>query len=211
LERNIRNNPQIDFVVCGEGEQIILDLLYALEHKLDMEKVKGIAFRLQNSVTKTPQAELITNIDAYRIGWELMGDYQYTYWGKKKAVVIQFSRGCPYPCSYCGQSKFWRTWRHRTPQLLADEIEMLHYQYGIEVINFADENPSTNQKVWIEFLEALIAKKLPVILVGSTRADNIVRDAQYLHLYKQAGFERFLLGIENYNEAVLDKIKKNVP
>jgi anaerobic magnesium-protoporphyrin IX monomethyl ester cyclase len=204
----LESNPQIDFVVCGEGEQIILDLLYALEHKLDMEKVKGIAFRLQNEVTKTPPAEIITNLDAYRIGWELMGDRQYTYWGKKKAVVIQFSRGCPYPCSYCGQSKFWRTWRHRTPQLLADEIEMLHYRYGIEVINFADENPSTNQKVWIEFLEALIAKKLPVILVGSIRADNIVRDAQYLHLYKQAGFERFLLGIENYNEAVLDKIKK---
>jgi len=205
----LERNSQIDFVVCGEGEQIILDLLYALKHKLDVEKVKGIAFRLQNVVTKTPPAELITNLDAYRIGWELMEDYQYTYWGKKKAVVIQFSRGCPYPCSYCGQSKFWRTWRHRTPQLLADEIEMLHHRYGIEVINLADENPSTNQKVWIEFLEALIAKKLPVILVGSIRADNIVRDTQYLHLYKQAGFERFLLGIENYNEAVLDKIRKN--
>ena len=204
----LESNSQIDFVVCGEGEQIILDLMYALEHKLDMEKVRGIAFRLQNEIIKTPQAELITNLDAYRIGWELMGDYHYTYWGKKKAVVIQFSRGCPYPCSYCGQSKFWRAWRHRTPQSLADEIEMLHHRYGIEVVNFADENPSTNQKVWIEFLEALIAKKLPVILVGSIRADNIVRDAQYLHLYKQAGFERFLLGIENYNEAVLDKIKK---
>jgi len=205
----LENNPQIDFTVCGEGEQVILDLMYALEHKLDLEKVRGIALRLRDVITKTPLAEPIKDLDAYRVGWELMGDYQYTYWGKKKAVVIQFSRGCPYPCSYCGQSKFWRTWRHRTPQLLAKEIEMLHHRYGIEVINFADENPSTNQKAWIEFLEALIAKKLPVILVGSIRADNIVRDAQYLHLYKQAGFERFLLGIENYEEAVLEKIKKN--
>lgn len=205
----LESHSQIDFVVCGEGEQVILDLLYALEHKLDLENVKGIAFRLDHVVTKTPPAELIENLDAYRVGWELMADYRYTYWGKKKAVVIQFSRGCPYPCSYCGQSKFWKKWRHRTPQLLADEIEMLHHRYGIEVINFADENPSTNQKVWIEFLEVLVAKKLPVILVGSIRADNIVRDARYLHLYKQAGFERFLLGIENYEEAVLKKIKKN--
>ena len=204
----LESNPKIDFVVCGEGEQVTLDLMYALEHKFDLEKVKGIAFRLHNVITKTPPAESITNLDAYRIGWELMENYNYTYWGKKKAVVIQFSRGCPYPCSYCGQSKFWRTWRHRTPQLLADEIEMLHHRYGIEVVNFADENPSTNQRVWIEFLEALNAKELPVILVGSIRADNIVRDAQYLHLYKKAGFERFLLGIENYDEAVLDKIKK---
>jgi anaerobic magnesium-protoporphyrin IX monomethyl ester cyclase len=183
-------------------------LLYALEHKLDVAEVKGIAFRVHGEVRHTPLAKPIANLDAYRVGWELMGDYEYTYWGKKRAVVIQFSRGCPHSCSYCGQSKFWRTWRHRAPQLLADEIEMLHYQYGIEVINFADENPSTNQRVWKEFLEALIAKKLPVILVGSIRADNIVRDAQFLHLYKQAGFERFLLGIESYDEAVLDKIKK---
>jgi anaerobic magnesium-protoporphyrin IX monomethyl ester cyclase len=205
----LENNPQIDFVVCGEGEQVTLDLILALEHKSDLGKVKGIAFRAKNVITKTPPAESIISLDAYRVGWELMGDYQYTYWGKKKAVVIQFSRGCPYPCSYCGQSKFWRTWRHRTPQLLADEIEMLHHRYGVEVINFADENPSTDQRVWLEFLEALIDKKLPVILVGSIRADNIVRDAEYLNLYKQAGFERFLLGIENYNEAVLDRIKKN--
>ncbi len=205
----LESHTQIDFVVCGEGEQVTLDLLYTLEHKLDLEKVKGIAFRLDHVVTKTPPARLIKNLDAYRVGWELMGDYKYTYWGKKKAVVIQFSRGCPYPCSYCGQSIFWKTWRHRSPQLLADEIEMLHHRYGIEVINFADENPSTSQRVWIDFLEALIVKKLPLILVGSIRADNIVRDAKYLHLYKQAGFERFLLGIENYEEAVLEKIKKN--
>jgi anaerobic magnesium-protoporphyrin IX monomethyl ester cyclase len=137
-----------------------------------------------------------------------MKGYNYTYWGNKKAVVIQFSRGCPYPCTYCGQSLFWKKWRHRNPQLLADEIEMLHNVYGIEVINFADENPSSNQLAWKEFLEALINKNLKVILVGSIRADNIVRDADFLHLYKRAGFERFLLGIENYNEDVIGKIKK---
>jgi anaerobic magnesium-protoporphyrin IX monomethyl ester cyclase len=91
----LESNPQIDFVVCGEGEQVTLNLLYALEHKSDLEKVKGIAFRSQNAVTKTEPAQPITNLDAYRVGWELMADYKYTYWGKKKAVVIQFSRGCP--------------------------------------------------------------------------------------------------------------------
>lgn len=199
---------QIDIVVCGEGEQVTLNLLKALQQKLDLKIVKGIAYRLNDAIVKTPPAEIIKNLDEYRVGWELMEGYHYTYWGKKKAVVIQFSRGCPYPCSYCGQSLFWKKWRHRNPQLLADEIEMLHNKYGIEVINFADENPSTDEKKWREFLEALIAKNLNLILVGSIRADNIVRDAEHLHLYKQAGFERFLLGIENYDEVVLDKIKK---
>src|SRR5436190_5830535 len=47
-----------------------------------------------------------------------------------------------------------------------------------------------------------------VKIIGSTRADDIVRDADILHLYRQAGFERFLLGIENTDEATLAKIRK---
>lgn len=204
----LEENPQIDFIVCGEGEEIALNLINAIEQNNSLETIKGLAFTLNGIPVKTPQAGNIQNLDFYRVGWELMGNYHYTYWGNRKAVVIQFSRGCPYPCTYCGQSLFWKKWRYRNPQLLAEEIAMLHRNYGIEVINFADENPSSNPKPWKEFLEALIAKKLPLILVGSIRADNIVRDAAFLHLYKQAGFERFLLGIENYDAAVLEKIKK---
>ena len=51
-----------------------------------------------------------------------------------------------------------------------------------------------SKKAWQTFLEALIAEKVDLILVGSTRADDIVRDADILHLYKQAGWDRFLLG-----------------
>jgi anaerobic magnesium-protoporphyrin IX monomethyl ester cyclase len=204
----LQTNTHIDYIVCGEGEKIITNLVTALEENYPLENVKGIAYRNENEIVKTPPESIIKNLDEYRIGWELMGNYNYTYWGKRKAVVIQFSRGCPYPCSYCGQSIFWKKWRHRDPQALADEIEMLHKKYGIEVINFADENPATYKKAWQEFLEALIAKNLNLRLVGSLRADNIVRDADIMHLYKKAGFERFLLGIENYDETILEKIKK---
>ena len=204
----LKKNLAIDYVVCGEGEQVILDLASAIEKESDLTDVNGIAFRKNLNIIKTKPAKMIQDLDSYRIGWELMGNYNYTYWGKKKAVVIQFSRGCPYPCNYCGQSLFWKKWRNRNPQKLADEIEMLHKKYGIEVINFADENPSTNKRAWKLFLEALIKKNLNLILVGSIRADNIVRDEKHLHLYKKAGFERFLLGIENYDEVILEKIKK---
>jgi len=204
----LRENPQIDYIVCGEGEKTILKLMRTIEQNLPISDVKGIAYLQNNTPTQTPPAEMIKNLDDFRIGWELMNGYHYTYWGKRKAVVVQFSRGCPYHCSYCGQNLFWQKFRHRNPQAFADEIEMLHKKYGIEVINFADENPASNANAWKEFLEALIVKKLPLILVGSIRADNIVRDADILHLYKQAGFERFLLGIENYDETILKQIKK---
>ncbi|MBL7946173.1 MAG: cobalamin-dependent protein, partial [Flavobacteriales bacterium] len=207
-ERILLENPAIDHVVCGEGEEVALQLMHALQEGTELSVVKGIATRMNGSPCRTPPAPTLQDLDTYRIGWELMEGYHYTYWGQRKAVVIQFSRGCPYPCTYCGQSLFWKKWRHRDPQKLADEIEMLAKTRGIEVINFADENPSSNPKAWRAFLEALVAKDLGLTLVGSIRADNIVRDAEFLHLYKKAGFERFLLGIENYDATVLERIKK---
>lgn len=204
----LEKNHQIDYVVCGEGEQVCLDLVSALSENKPVAGIKGIAYRISGIPFKNLPAETLQNLDNYRVAWELMDNYKYTYWGKRKAVVIQFSRGCPYPCTYCGQSLFWKKWRYRDPQKLADEIEYLHYSLGVQVFNFADENPSSNPKAWRQFLEALVAKNLKIILVGSIRADNIVRDADFLHLYKKAGFERFLLGIENYDEAVLERIKK---
>jgi anaerobic magnesium-protoporphyrin IX monomethyl ester cyclase len=205
----LSSNIQIDYIVKGEGEHIVLELIGCIDRKIPTENVLGIAFTKNGIPFSNQDAPLIEDIDQYRIGWELMNGYNYTYWGKKKAVVIQFSRGCPYPCTYCGQSIFWKKWRHRNPQKLVDEIEMLHYKYGIEVINFADENPSSVPKAWRTFLEILSSKNLNLILVGSIRSDNVVRDKDFLHLYKKAGFERLLLGIENYSEETLKLIKKS--
>lgn len=202
------DNPQVDYIVCGEGEETTLNLVTAIQNNHCLETIRGLALRINAVALQTLPARNIKNLDDFRTGWELMKGYNYTYWGKRKAVVIQFSRGCPYPCTYCGQSLFWKKWRHRSAQSLADEMEMLHKEHGIIVFNFADENPSSDPKAWREFLEALVAKNLKLILVGSIRADNIVRDKAFLHLYKKAGFERFLLGIENYDELVLEKIKK---
>lgn len=200
-------NP-FDLIVRGEGEQIMLDVAASFQTGKSLHDIPGLAFMHRGVLVETPNAPLIKDLDAYRVGWELMKGYHYTYWGKRKAVVVQFARGCPYPCTYCGQSLFWKKWRHRDPVKFAAELAMLYRNYGVEVINFADENPTTNRRAWIAFLQALIAENVKLILVGSCRADNIVRDADVLHLYKKAGFERFLLGIENYEESTLTLIRK---
>ncbi len=198
----------IDIVVRGEGEHTACELLKALRAGADLSTVDGIAFRRNGSVLATPAASMIRNLDEYRVGWELIDHARYSYWGGKRAVVVQFSRGCPYLCSYCGQRGFWTQWRHRDPVKFAKEMAHLAREHGVELINFADELPTGSRKAWKAFLEALITEDVNLILVGSTRAGDIVRDADILHLYKKAGVIRFLLGIESYNEATLKTIKK---
>jgi len=149
---------------------------------------------------------MIEDLDAYRLGWELIDHKKYSYYGGKRAVVMQFSRGCPHLCNYCGQRGFWARWRHRNPQKFAKEIAWLHRNHGVELINLADENPTVNKAIWRELCEAIIAENINITIIGSTRADDIVRDADILHLYRKAGIERFLMGMENTDEATLKKL-----
>ena len=200
--------PEFDYIVRGEGEETCRQLVKALEEGGELSSVQGIAFRLAGRVISTSSQTVIGDLDEYRIGWELIRFEDYSYWGRKRAVVVQFSRGCPHPCNYCGQRGFWTKWRHRNPERFAAEIARLHREHGVEVFNFADENPTSSKTMWKRFLIALIAENVDVTLVGSTRADDIVRDKDHLHLYKRAGVERFLMGMENTDEVVLKKIRK---
>jgi anaerobic magnesium-protoporphyrin IX monomethyl ester cyclase len=204
----LSDNADIDIIVRGEGEKTALLLMQAIVHGISLSSVDGIAFRVDGKVESTPAAQMIRNLDDYRVGWELIDHRDYSYWGGKRAVVVQFSRGCPYLCNYCGQRGFWTQWRHRDPVKLAQELARLHREHGVELINFADELPTGSRKSWKAFLEALIAENVPLLLVGSTRAGDIVRDEDILHLYKRAGVIRFLMGIESYDEDTLKSIKK---
>lgn len=201
--------PQIDVIVRGEGEATTPRLIAALEQDNDLDAVEGIAFRRGSEIVETAPAAMIEDLDAYRVGWELIDHSRYGYYGGKRAVVMQFSRGCPHKCNYCGQRGFWARWRHRDPIKFAKEIARLHREHGVTLFNLADENPTVNPLVWRQLCEAIIAENLPDIsIIGSTRADDIVRDADWLHLYRAAGIERFLLGIENTDEATLQLVRK---
>jgi anaerobic magnesium-protoporphyrin IX monomethyl ester cyclase len=202
-------NRSIDYIVRGEGEMSIFHLFAAIDGKKDLSLVDGIAYRnVDAKAIATKPATMVENLDDLRVAWELIDFNDYSYWNKHKAVVIQFSRGCPHRCSYCGQRGFWTKWRCHDPVKFAKEIARLHREHNIEVFDFADENFSTSKKIWKTFLEALIAENIDVRLVASMRASDIVRDEDILHLYKKAGFERFLIGMEHTDEETLKHIKK---
>jgi len=200
--------PEIDFIVRGEGEETVVRLMDVIERGFGLNDCPGIAFRDADGPVATPAAPMIADLDANRIGWELIDFADYGYWGGKRAVIMQFSRGCPHLCTYCGQRGFRTRWRHRDPREFAAEIAWLVREHGVELVNLADENPTSSRGRWQEFLEALIEEDVKVTIIGSTRAGDIVRDRDILHLYKRAGMLRFLLGMENTDEATLQKIRK---
>jgi anaerobic magnesium-protoporphyrin IX monomethyl ester cyclase len=208
-EQILATAPQVDIIVRGEGEAIVAPLAGALATGGDLRGVPGVAFRDGGQIVKTAPAPLIRDLDACRVGWELIEDWdRHQCWGMGRAAIMQFSRGCPHRCSYCGQRDFWGRWRHRDPLKFVDEIEMLHRRHGVRFVTFADENPTTSPKLWRRFLEELAARSLPVRLTASIRTSDICRDAAQLPLYRRAGFVAILMGVETTDPATIARIGK---
>jgi anaerobic magnesium-protoporphyrin IX monomethyl ester cyclase len=213
-ERTLADEPAVDLVVRGEGEATALELVKALEAGgsrvgRHLAGVAGLAYRDGGDVVLTAARPPIADLDAWRVGWELVDRWDdYRCFGLGRAAVVQFSRGCPHRCTYCGQHGFWVKWRHRDPARLAGEVERLHRDHGVNFVTLADENPTTLKDQWRSFLEEMIARRLPVRFFATIRASDIVRDRDILDIYREAGILYVLMGIESTSDAVLRQIRK---
>ncbi|MEH3147660.1 MAG: radical SAM protein [Methylobacterium frigidaeris] len=206
----LAESEAVDIVVRGEGEAVALDLVTRLADEGSPAGVRGITYREEGGgVRETPPAPVIARLDGWRVAWELIEDWDlYQCFGLGRAAIVQFSRGCPHRCSYCGQYQFWTKWRHRDPRAVAAEIAWLHRTHGIRFVDLADENPTSSKRLWRDFLDAMAAEAVPVRLFATIRATDIVRDADLLPLMKRAGMICVLMGIETTDPETLAAIRK---
>ena len=210
-EYSLQECSALDVVVRGEGEASCVELLAAWEQGTSLEQVDGITWRDGHTIRTNRSRRPIRCLDAYRPGWELVDWPRYTLFGVGRSAGMQFSRGCPLTCTYCGQWMFWRQWRHRSPQNFVAELRTLSEQYGVKIVWLADENFAASREVVVEVLQRLIAADLGLSLNINMTAADVVRDADILPLYKAAGVDYVVMGVETLNDAVATAIRKNNP
>lgn len=200
--------PEVDIIVRGEGEQITLELLFALNNNKSLREVKGLVWRDNGSLVINKAAPLIQDLDRYRPGWELVDWSLYKLLGWRSAGV-QFSRGCPNSCDFCGQWIFWKRYRHRSPELFVAQIKELVTKYKVEHIWPADEHFCADRESLIKILNGIIKEKIKVSLSINASVDSILRDKDILYLYKKAGIDFIALGVESDNDEVVQGFGKS--
>ena len=207
----MRECSDVDFIVRGEGEQTTVELIKALENNEKLEIINGVTWRNGNQVIANRPRPPIQNLDAYRPGWELLDWSLYKMFGFDRAAGLQFSRGCPLTCSYCGQWMFWKMWRHRSPENIVEQLKTLANQYGVKLVWFADENFAADRKTVKKILAMIIMANLGLSLNINMTAADVVRDADIMHLYKAAGIDYIVMGVESVKDEVIVSIRKNNP
>lgn len=212
-EEVLTSSAAVDYVVIGEGEVTLRHLLGVLEAGGNPETVAGIAFRRDGMIVKTARRTFMEAIDDLPAAWDALDweDYYSLVIPDSRLGAISTSRGCDHDCTFCSQQKFWeKSWRARDPQKVADELEYLYTTYHINVFMITDEYPTKNRERWEAFLEAVIAKDIPVYLLIETRAADIIRDKDIIGKYRKAGIIYISTGIESAGQEELDAMRKEM-
>ncbi|MGK7878100.1 MAG: magnesium-protoporphyrin IX monomethyl ester anaerobic oxidative cyclase [Xenococcaceae cyanobacterium] len=204
--------PWIDYIIRGEGEEITVNLLRAIENgtdKRDRRDILGIAFLEDGKVVATPAHPPIKNLDILSPDWSLLNWERYIYTPLNVRVAVpNFARGCPFRCRFCSQWKFWRKYRSRSPKLFVDEIEELVKEYKVGFFILADEEPTIAKPRFVALCKELIDRKLDVHWGINTRVTDILRDEKELSLYRKAGLVHVSLGTEAAAQLNLNLFRK---
>jgi len=193
-----------DYVIRGEGEETIVELVEHLKSGLPLNTIRGLSFKTgQGEIRHNPPRGLISDLDAAPIP-----DFGLVYnWGKVKFVApIATSRGCPFACKFCSVIQmFGRGYRFKSINRVIEEIKFI--APGKSHVFFVDDNFAANKKRTKELLQAMLDNNIKIEWSAQVRVD-IARDVELIELMKATGCFNLYIGFESINPKTLALFNK---
>lgn len=215
-EYSLRDAPEIDFVVLGEGEHTTAELLRTLEAGGDPGTVHGIGFLKDGEYVTPPPRARERDLDTLPWpAWDMLPVENYLghvtgglEYGRTMPIIA--SRGCPYECTFCTNPVMWgNLWRPRPAEDVVAEIEHNIRTYNIASLDFFDLTTIVKRSWIVDFCNLMIERKLNVTWqLITTRSEKI--DAEVTQLMKDAGCVYVFYAAESGSNRVLSAIKKKV-
>jgi anaerobic magnesium-protoporphyrin IX monomethyl ester cyclase len=208
-KQTLKEGPEVDIVVNGEGEQTLLELAEIISKSSlkDLNKVAGITFRKNEKIVQTPDRPFIKDIDELPYpAFKHFDVSKYRISGKTYLPIIT-SRGCPFQCTFCLASKMCgRGFRARSPKNVVDELEFLRDAYGADAFSFYDDTFTFDKKRAYEICGEMKKRKLNLQWDCRTRVDRITK--KLLAHLRDANCQLIHFGVESGSQKMLDTMKK---
>lgn len=200
--------PCFDYVVRGEGEFTLLELLDVLQKKMEPENVLGLAYKKNGVIHVNPMRPLIENLDILPfpdkdLYYDVMPYLNQGY-------TTMTGRGCPYRCTFCDNNssqKLYRSeidkvqkWtRRHSPEYVVNEILWAKKRYNIKHVRFNDEDFSYDKK-WIREFCSLYKEKVNIPFFAWTYPNTI--DDEIAQILADAGCDSVEMGIQSGSESL---------
>ena len=215
-ENTLRENNVVDFVILGEYEFILEDLVFALrDKKKNLAEVKGIVYKSGADIINNGQASL-ANVNL--IPWparEFLPMFRYAdIFHKdipKPSLQMLASRGCPFGCVFClypdvmFQGKSYRT---RDADDIMKELKFCIDQYGFKSFYFDDDTFNLNKKHVMEICSKIKEYEINIPWLAMCRADTI--DEEMVKAMVDSGLVAIKFGVESGVQRVVDASGKSL-
>jgi radical SAM superfamily enzyme YgiQ (UPF0313 family) len=199
----MRDNPAVDYIVAGEGEETFHELLHILEDKGNPAQVKGLVYRHGRDIVVNPARPLIQDLDMIPF------PYQDGFAGlENKVIYYETSRGCPFNCQYCLSSTIPGV-RYFSLERVERELA-LFVKAGIPQVKLVDRTFNCNPARAKHIFKTLIS------LGGQTNfhfemAGDLIDD-EMLDILGQAppGLFQFEIGVQSTNPETVHEIQRKM-
>lgn len=196
--------PFIDYVVSGEAEITLVELLAQLERNRAPLGVMGLTWRNRDQVIVNAPRPVIEDVDTLPI--PAFDAYDMA---SGASLYLDVGRGCPFKCRFCATAPFWdRRYRMKSIDRIIEEMILIRDRYNRNHVNYSHDIFTCDKKWTHQFCERLIEEQLGMTWACSTRTDII--DPDTLKLMGEAGCVEIYYGIESGSDVTQDFIDKGL-
>ncbi len=195
-----------DYVICGEGDEALPELVATLNSGGDLGAVRNLAFLEGETLRQNPWRPFVENLDDLPIP-----NYDVVHgWNARRGrrfLSIATSRGCPFNCRFCAVIKlFGRKYRYNSVDRVMEEIR----QYGVKAhhVFFCDDNFTADRERIKELCQRILQEKLKFEWSAQVRVEA-AKDEELLQLMARAGCYTVFVGLESINPATLKLYNKS--
>lgn len=204
----------VDFVVKGEGEETLRELLEALEINRDCTSVPGLAYWKAGKSVHTQPRPVLKELDKLPLpAWDLINVEPYKAIWKKYhgyfSLNIATTRGCPFKCNWCAKPIYGNRYNSRSPGNVAREIEMLLRLFNPDHFWMCDDIFGLRPGWVEEFRDVVVQRNLRFRYKIQSRADLLL-DERTIDALAESGAETVWIGAESGSQKILDAMDKGI-
>ena len=218
VRKQTLESPLADYIVWGEGEHVLPDLLEAIQTGKGFEKIKGIGYKIGNKTHITARSDYNDIERIFNLPYHILNMEKYTRKmavGGERWLPLITSRGCPFKCKFCHNTSevySMRKMRLHTLDHIVHNINKLIDDYDCDAIGFDDELTAANDKRLVAICNAIrtgVKRNLTYRIIS--RVDLLLRlKDETLKLMRDTGFVSVTYGIESGSQRVLDYMSKDI-
>ncbi|MCH8852490.1 MAG: B12-binding domain-containing radical SAM protein [Planctomycetes bacterium] len=204
-------SPLVDYVVKGEGEQILAELCKRILNDQDVADLSSVTYVKDGTlVNNCATHEMIDVEDLPLTRYDLVDIKQYADF--EDGFSYESSRGCPFRCTFCYVEYFHnRKWRSKSTEKVIAELRAIKKNIGVKKLYLIDDYFFSNRKRSLEICEAMIEANIDMTWTATARSDFLARCTdQEMQIIKDSGCTTLSIGAESGSDKILKDLKKDI-